>query len=188
MVEEQNRLLIDYAEKKIRLLGDAIQLYHSRNHMDRTGNLLDSLCWGVSYDGKLVKGNFYRPQSASGSAYLHEFMSGDVKYLIPVYGHQLAERYIVKYGNNGAKGWKVFFAILAPYWGYWEKGFNMKIKDNPWSKDGSALYRFKQFAVMSEFYDVVSKELKPARTRLRVSVAKYDRVKLERKWNKFAGI
>lgn len=43
-VGEQNRLLIEYAKKEIVKLGKNIEAYHSRNHMDRTGNLLNSLC------------------------------------------------------------------------------------------------------------------------------------------------
>ena len=57
-VAEQNRRLVEYAKSKIRLIGDAIQLYNSKNHMDRTGNLLDSLCWCVSYKGKVVESGF----------------------------------------------------------------------------------------------------------------------------------
>ena len=62
----------------------------------------------------------------------------------------------------------VFFAILAPYWGYWEKGFNMKVG---WEGNRTAI--FQQFAVMSQFYDIVKSNLKPARTRLKVYVPKY---------------
>lgn len=186
VVAEQNRRLVEYAKEKILAIGNQIQTYHSRNHMDRTGNLLDSLLWGVSYEGKLVEGGFYRDAQARGESYLHEWFSGDVKYLIPVNGRQLAQTYMQKYGNNGAKGWRVFFAILAPYWGYWEKGFKMKSGGGdsgiPRSK------RFKQFAVMTQFYDEVKQDLKPARVRFRVSVAKYNRTKLEKKWEKYANL
>jgi len=181
IIAQQNRILIDYAKEKITHIGAAIQTYHGAHNMDRTGNLLDSLCWGVSYDGKLVKGGFYRKAAAHGESYLHEWFSGDVKYLIPVNGHALAEKYLQSYGNNGSKGWRVFFAILAPYWGYWEKGFNMK------SGFGSGGAKFHQFAVMTQFYDEVKQDMKPARTRFRVSIAKYERPKLEKKWKKIAG-
>ena len=153
--------------------------------MDRTGNLLDSLCWGVSYQGKLVDSGFYRPQSARTESHLHEWFSGDVKYLIPVSGHSLAQKYIQKYGNNGTKGWRVFFAILAPYWGYWEKGFNMKSGGGASGIPGST--KFVQFAVMTQFYDRIKEDLRPARTRFRTSVAKYDLPKLEKRWRKYAG-
>ena len=154
--------------------------------MDRTGNLLDSLLWGVSYEGKLVEGGFYRDAQARGESYLHEWFSGDVKYLIPVNGRQLAQTYMQKYGNNGAKGWRVFFAILAPYWGYWEKGFTMKSGGGDSGIPRST--RFMQFAVMTQFYDEIKKDLKPARVRFRVSVAKYNRTKLEKKWKKYANL
>lgn len=186
VVAEQNRRLVEYAKEKILAIGNQIQTYHSRNHMDRTGNLLDSLLWGVSYEGKLVEGGFYRDAQARGESYLHEWFSGDVKYLIPVNGRQLAQTYMQKYGNNGAKGWRVFFAILAPYWGYWEKGFTMKSGGGDSGIPRST--RFMQFAVMTQFYDEVKQDLKPARVRFRVSVAKYNRTKLEKKWKKYANL
>lgn len=186
VVAEQNRRLVEYAKEKILAIGNQIQTYHSRNHMDRTGNLLDSLLWGVSYEGKLVEGGFYRDAQARGESYLHEWFSGDVKYLIPINGRQLAQTYMQKYGNNGAKGWRVFFAILAPYWGYWEKGFTMKSGGGDSGIPRST--RFMQFAVMTQFYDEVKQDLKPARVRFRVSVAKYNRTKLEKKWKKYANL
>ena len=186
VVAEQNRRLVEYAKEKMLAIGNQIQTYHSRNHMDRTGNLLDSLLWGVSYEGKLVEGGFYRDAQARGESYLHEWFSGDVKYLIPVNGRQLAQTYMQKYGNNGAKGWRVFFAILAPYWGYWEKGFTMKSGGGDSGIPRST--RFMQFAVMTQFYDEIKKDLKPARVRFRVSVAKYNRTKLEKKWEKYANL
>ena len=186
VVAEQNRRLVEYAKENILAIGNQIQTYHSRNHMDRTGNLLDSLLWGVSYEGKLVEGGFYRDAQARGESYLHEWFSGDVKYLIPVKGRQLAQTYMQKYGNNGAKGWRVFFAILAPYWGYWEKGFTMKSGGGDSGIPRST--RFMQFAVMTQFYDEIKKDLKPARVRFRVSVAKYNRTKLEKKWKKYANL
>lgn len=185
VVEEQNKRLIEYAKEKIVEIGNQIQTYHSRNHMDRTGNLLASLCWGVSYDGKLVDGGFYR-ESASGTSYLHEWFSGDEKYLYPVDGHELAQAYMQRYGNNGTQGWRVFFAILAPYWGYWEKGFTMQSGGG-----GSPIprsTRFMQFAVMAQFYDEIKRDLKPARTRFRVSVAKYEHQKIKKRWERYSGL
>ena len=186
VVAEQNRRLVEYAKEKILAIGNQIQTYHSRNHMDRTGNLLNSLCWGVSYNGKLVEGGFFRDAvlnnkgiAKTSESFLHEWFSGDVKYLIPVNGRQLAQTYMQKYGNNGAKGWRVFFAILAPYWGYWENGFTMKSGGGDSGIPRST--RFMQFSVMTQFYDEIKKDLKPARVRFRVSVAKYNRTKLEKK-------
>ncbi len=188
---EQNKRLIDYAKGKIVEIGQAIEQYHSAHHMDRTGNLLNSLCWGVSYNGSLIEGGFYRDAvlhnngiDGSSTSYLHEWFGGDEKYLEPVNGRQLAEGYLQTYGNNGAKGWRVFFAILAPYWGYWEKGFTMNSKFGAGKSGISGFYRF---AVLTYFYDSIKRDLKPARTRLRVSVRKYDHAKLKKKWNKQAG-
>src|SRR5574344_140987 len=188
---EQNKRLIDYAKGKIVEIGQAIEQFHSAHHMDRTGNLLNSLCWGLSYNGSLIEGGFYRDAvlhnngiDGSSTSYLHEWFGGDAKYLEPVDGRQLAEGYLQTYGNNGAKGLRVFFAILAPYWGYWEKGFTM---NSNFAAGKSGISGFYQFAVLTYFYDSIKRDLKPARTRLRVSVRKYNHAKLKKKWNKQAG-
>ena len=187
VVAYNNARLVDYAKETIAKIGNKIESYHSKNNMDRTGNLLNSLCWGVSYKGKLVEGGFFRDAvlndkgiAKTSESFLHEWFSGDEKYLIPVNGRQLAEEYLQKVGNTGSSGWKVFFAILAPYWGYWEEGFNMKAK-------GKSIGFFK-FAVMAETYDQVRKDLKPARKYyFNVSVPQYSHQKLVNKWNKQAG-
>lgn len=187
VVAYNNARLVDYAKETIAKIGNKIESYHSKNNMDRTGNLLNSLCWGVSYKGKLVEGGFFRDAvlndkgiGKTSESFLHEWFSGDEKYLIPVNGRQLAEEYLQKVGNTGSSGWKVFFAILAPYWGYWEEGFNMKAK-------GKSIGFFK-FAVMAETYDQVRKDLKPARKYyFNVSVPQYSHQKLVKKWNKQAG-
>ena len=187
VVAYNNARLVDYAKETITKIGNKIESYHSKNNMDRTGNLLNSLCWGVSYKGKLVEGGFFRDAvlndkgiAKTSESFLHEWFSGDEKYLIPVNGRQLAEEYLQKVGNTGSSGWKVFFAILAPYWGYWEEGFNMKAK--------SKSIGFFKFAVMAETYDQVRKDLKPARKYyFNVSVPQYSHQKLVKKWNKQAG-
>lgn len=169
VVKTQNERLISYAKKQIRLIGDAIMLYESKNHMDRTGNLLDSLCWGVSYDGKLVEGGFYREQVATTEAELHELFrtpvdGWDRQGLFPVYGHGLAENFINRYGNRGEKGyWKVFFAILAPYWAYWEKGHQNVMT-----------HRFEQFRVMAHVYDRVKEDIRPAKVRFSYKAPTYN--------------
>lgn len=63
-VAEQNRRLVEYAESRVMMLGETINSYNSKHHMDNTGNLLDSLCWGVCYDGKMVQKRIL-PQSES---------------------------------------------------------------------------------------------------------------------------
>lgn len=188
---EQTQLLVNYAIEKVSEIGERIQTYHSANHMDRTGNLLNSLCWGVSFQGSLKAGGFYRDAitrangiAKTSTSYLHEWFGGEEKYLIPVNGRELAESYLQSYGNNGAKGWRVFFAILAPYWGYWEEGFTMRTGGG--NSGVPRTERFMQFAVMTQFFDEVKADLKPARVRFRVSVAKYNHAKLKEKWEKRA--
>lgn len=191
-VDEQSKRLVEYAKQRIMMLGEVISMYNSRHNMDRTGNLLDSLCWGVLYNGKYVDKGFYREKRASESSGLHEWWTGGSfqkrvsvetwkKYkeeksspylwesvgatdLPEIWGHELAQQFLNKQEKEGANGWKVFFAILAPYWGYWEKGFTMK-------GSGGWGGRFLQFAVMTQFRDHVSQDLKPARVRYGVTKA-----------------
>lgn len=185
VIAEQNTRLINYAKELVEKIGAQIQTYPSRHHMDRTGNLLDSLCWGVSYEGKLVESGFYREKKATKDSSLHEWWSTpEERVLYAVNGRLFAEEYLNRYGNRGeGRGWRVFVAILAPYWGFWENGFMMKSGGGnsgiPYSQ------RFKQFAVMTQFFDVVKKELKPARVRFRHPVSKYTRKAIKKRLEKY---
>ena len=189
-VAEQNRRLVEYAEQRVIMLGETINSYNSRHHMDDTGNLLDSLCWGVCYDGKMVQSGFYRNKKATEDSELHKWSKvtfkgtrndqfkgkwiEGVSASEPVNGHQLAAEYISQ-AHKKCKGgeWMVFFAILAPYWGYWEKGFTQVHGAGFINGKGFGSASFQQFAVMSQFYDIVKSNLKPARTRIRVYIPKY---------------
>lgn len=179
--EEQTKRLTLFAEAEIKKLGDKIQTYHSRHHMDRTGNLLNSLCWGVSFNGKLAASGFYRDavthsrgRDGSSVSWLHEFFSetGDV-----VDGRRLAEEFIESKKNGGKeKGWNMFVAVLAPYWGYWESGFTMKGGGGFNPESGTTFARFTrrlQFQVMTHIFDDVRIGLKPAKTHFSVYVPKY---------------
>ena len=171
---EQTNRLIEYAKQTILEIGDKIQTYHSRNHMYRSGHLLRSLCCGVSYDGKLVYSGFYGDialkshttwnEANTTNSYLHEWIPEYEAFQID--GRQMAQNYIQRYGSAGSgnKTWRVFFAILAPYWGYWETGFNM-VHGLGKNRKSS----FHQFAVMTEFYDKVDKDLKPAKVKFQIT-------------------
>jgi hypothetical protein len=182
-VEQTNRL-VEYAKAKIIEIGDKIQTYHSKNHMDRTGNLLNSLCWCVTYGtGEDEKySGFYRQETLHGGgidktseSWLHEFFSNDRE---EVKGHQLAQSFIDSYKGKDGK-WTVTFAILAPYWGYWEGGFKMKMggstvyKGEPQQRNIPLTTRFMQFQVMSHVYDEVRRDLRPAETHITVYRPKY---------------
>lgn len=188
----QTERLVEYAKGHILLLGETISAYNSANSMDRTGNLLDSLCWGVTYNGKYVDNGFYRNQTATMSSGMHEWWKGGqvtkwkkgnavgwesvgAEHLPEVWGHDMAEKFLERQEKEGQSGWRVFFAILAPYWGYWEKGFNMK-------GSGGWNGRFLQFAVMTQFHDQVKQSLKPAKVTFRVTSAiKYSNTGLMKK-------
>lgn len=170
----QTMNLIDYAKTEIKRLGDMMSSYSSAHGMDRTGNLLNSLCWCVAYDGERKDSGFYREPvihtyvnrwgqergigiQGSSSSYLHEYFIDDRE---EVNGRQLAEEYIGSYNGKSGK-WTVVFAVLAPYWGYWEGGFN-HIK-------GGRM----QFQVMTHIFDDVRMDLKPSKTHLTVYRPKY---------------
>lgn len=185
-VAEQNRRLVEYAQRGIIELGNAIASIPTKNNMDDTGNLLDSLCWGVCYNGELIDSGFYRGQTASRPSHLHAYSKAEVlegntrrkwKELYnadvqkarmlqganwsetsaaePVNGHALAQAYIDKAAKKCKSGqWMVFFAILAPYWGYWEAGHNNVF-----------MRRFVRYQVITEFYDKMKVDLKPAKVR-----------------------
>lgn len=163
--DKQTENLIDYAENRIQTIGNEIASINSRNNMDRTGNLLDSLCWGLVYNGKLVGKGFYRPQKASKESFLHELLGKDIAELYPVYGHGLAEQFIQRFAkrNDSGRGWRVFFAVLAPYWGYWEAGHRNIL-----------LHHRIKFSVMAENYDAVKADLKPAKVTFHTYVPTYN--------------
>jgi hypothetical protein len=180
-ITEQNKRLVDYAKKKIQEIGNTIKTFHSRNNLDRTGNLLNSLCWGVSYKGQMVESGFYRAAQIHSktntwgqergmgvkggtSSYLHEFFNE----MEEVNGRQLAESYLADQSGVYPSGWRVFFAILAPYWGYWESGFTLRPGFQAHGRT-----RFFQFSVMSQHYTRISMDLKPAEMKLSVYVPKY---------------
>lgn len=161
LVEDQTTRLVKYAMEEIKNIGKQIETYNSRNHMDDTGNLLDSLCWGVSYNGKLVDYGFYRDKQASRESWLHAFSERAVA----VNGRALAEEYIQKYGASYTNGWKIFWGILARYWGYWEKGFTMVGKNHRTKIEG--------VMILTQNYDKIKRDLKPARTRINIHIEKY---------------
>lgn len=187
-IEQQNAALVEYAKNKIIEIGNKIKTYHSKNGMDATGNLLDSLYWGVSYNGKFVGSGFYRKKKATEDSYLHEWFPPDYRNLYPVNGRLFAQQHLETYISHSdeGRGWKVWFAILAPYWGYWENGFKMKRKISVAGNSGddeqsNTATTFMRFAVMTETYDTVKPDLKPARVRFRHPVSKYSMTKIEKR-------
>lgn len=177
LIPIQTERLIEYAKAEIVKLGNKIQEYNSRNHMDRTGNLLNSLCWGVYYQGKMKGSGFFRKETTqdkgiegTSQSYLHEFFERTDT----VNGRQMAQEFIDSY-KGFSEGWTIFFAILAPYWGYWEGGFTMKtgLKQDD---DGNWHFTKKLFMhhqAMTYVYDDVRMDLKPKTKHLDVYIPKY---------------
>lgn len=172
--------LVEYAKNKIVQIGKAIQSYHSRNHMDRTGNLLNSLCWGVSYNGDLLDSGFYREETINdemgidhdGESFMHELWR-DYKYAYPVDGRAMAEAFLQR-SQPSTKGWRVFFAILAPYWGYWESGHKNVMTD-----------KFEKFAVMTHIYDEVKRELKVQPHLSVTNATKYTKRSIKKRYKRY---
>ena len=152
VVREQTNRLIAYAESEIKSIGNDISVAQTRNNLDRTGNLLDSLCFAVYYNGKLQKHGYYRSREALEDSALHEWSRPTGE---SVDGHLLAQNFIAQYRPK-ENGWEVFFAVLAPYWGYWEKGFVI-------THTGTHF----EWAVMTSHLDTVKQDLAPSDVRLR---------------------
>lgn len=193
LVPYQTNLLIEYAMAEIKKLGDRIASYNGANGLDRTGNLLNSLCWGVTYDGALKASGFYREEThkkrtnrkgderglgrqGGNDSFLHEFFGNDAEL---VEGRKLAKEYLQNVRGKANK-WTVFFAILAPYWGYWESGFTMKSGGGNSGIPFSS--RVMQFQAMSYVWDDVRKDLKPAKTDITVYRPKY--IYKSQKWKR----
>lgn len=147
---EQTARLVEYAKAEIIRIGNDISVAPTSNNLDRTGNLLDSLCWAVYFDGKLSKFGYYRKATAIEDSHLHEYSKPMGE---SVNGHVLAQNFISAYVPQQS-GWELFFAILAPYWGYWEEGFTHILNG-----------RFYNWQVMAEHYDSVKNDLKPCNVR-----------------------
>lgn len=169
LAEEQTRRLVAYAENRIGLIAAQIKSYSGGHNMQRTMNLLDSLCWGVQYNGHLEASGFYGEQQATSVSHLHEWNEDYDAF--PVGGRVLAENFVKQMGNLKSNGWRVFFAVLAPYWGYWEKGFRLKINSlSDYDDDEVRVHsRFMKFAVMTEQYDTISNDLKPSKMKFSVN-------------------
>lgn len=183
----QTANLINYAQDEIKKLGDMIQTYHSANHMDRTGNLLNSLCWIVTYGESMKTSGFYRNPKTNfsynrwgqergmgmrggSSSFLHEFFDPTGEEVV---GVQMAMDFIESFKGSPNK-WKVAFAILAPYWGYWESGFTMRGGGGEEANRVTPRFsRFMQFQVMTHIFDDVRMEMKPADTHFTVYVPSY---------------
>lgn len=157
--QEQTLRLTAYAEEQIGKIAEKILSCATRNNLDRTGNLLDSLVWGVYFNGALKKNGYYRKNTAIEDSYLHEYSTDQRE---TVNGYSLAQTFIAQYSPKETNGWEVVWAICAPYWGYWEKGFEHVFSN----------IRF-QFSVMSQRYDVIRKQLKPAKVSFHTYVPKY---------------
>jgi hypothetical protein len=146
---EQTNRLIDYAKERIVQIGNDISVAPTRNNLDRTGNLLDSLCWAVYFNGVKKGFGYYRKEEAVENSHLHEYSRPMGK---SVNGRAMANDFIGTYSPTREKGWELFFAVLAPYWGYWEKGFEHKMSNN-----------FFQWSVMTMNYDDVKRDLSPSK-------------------------
>lgn len=172
--------LVDYAKTKIVDIGRKIQAYHSANNMDRTGNLLNSLCWGVSYNGDVLDSGFYREETIhddmgidhNGQSYMHELLP-DYKYAYPVNGRAMANEFLQR-SQPSSKGWRVFFAILAPYWGYWESGHKNVMTG-----------KFERFAVMTHVYDEVKRELKVQPHLTVTDATKYTKRDIKKRYKRY---
>lgn len=141
--DEQTARLIAYAEEQMQLIGAEIEPYFGHSYTN-TGNMLDSLCWGVWFDGKLKKSGYYREKQAEFDSYLHEL---SIACRTPVDGRFLAQQFLANY-KAVKQGWSVAWGVLAPYYPYWETGHeNVLIGD------------VEGFYIMTQRYDHIQNQL-----------------------------
>ena len=93
---EQTARLIAYAQQQIVLMAAEIEQIISSQD-GSTGNLLDSLCWGVWHNKKKKGMGFYRDTQAIEDSYLHE-LSPAIRE--SVNGHFLAQQFLAQYQDN----------------------------------------------------------------------------------------
>lgn len=144
---EQTARLVAYAQQQIVFMAAEIEQIITSQE-GSTGNLLDSLCWGVWHNKKRKGMGYYRNESAIEDSYLHEF-SPMIRE--SVNGHFLAQQFLAQYQDNLtiADGWQVVWGVLAPYYAYWEQGHINKLLGG----------QFVQFTAMSQRYDHIKDEL-----------------------------
>jgi hypothetical protein len=159
---EQTARLIAYAKEQIVLMAKEIEQIITSQE-GSTGNLLDSLCWGVWHNKKRQGLGYYRNESAIEDSYLHE-LSPMIRE--SVNGHFLAQQFLAQYQDNLTitDGWQVVWGVLAPYYAYWEQGHINKLLGG----------QFVQFTAMSQRYDHIKNELGPrCRADFNVTVPTY---------------
>lgn len=140
--EQQTKRLVTYAEAEIKKIGDSIG-------MEDTGNLLDSLCWGIWLDGRLIRNGYYRNmQEAIEPSYIHALSPAPPKE--EVNGRYLAQLFLSTYKPTTKKGWEVVWASTAPYYAYWEYGHYNKL-----------MGQHVQFTTMSQRYDHIKNTFEP---------------------------
>lgn len=160
VADEQTIRLIAYAQEEVSKMGDLLKEKMKEKPSDRTHNMLNSLVWAVYYDGKEKKHGYYRKSaSTKGKAYLHE-LSDEPR---EVNGRELAKEFLRTYQPRVNNGWEIVWAILAPYYAYWEAGHE------------NVFYgKFVKFDMMTQRYDHIRNTLgNHARVSFSVNVPKY---------------
>ena len=160
VVNAQTDKLVAYAQEEIAIMGDTLKTKMRGKPSDRTHNMLNSLVWAVYYGGKEAKHGYYRKSpSTKGDSYLHEIGSDP----IPVNGRKLAQHFLDTYKPRETQGWEIVWAILAPYYAYWEQGH-----------DNIFYGKFVKFDLMTQRYDHIKNTLgSEVRVTIDVNVPKY---------------
>lgn len=147
---EQTARLIAYAKEEIVKMGELIAQNVISGQDETTGNLLDSLCWGVWFKRKRMGSGYFREPQASEESYLHELSPQNRQ---SVNGHALAQQFLREYGDGITQndGWHIVWGVLAPYYVYWEQGHINVLRGG----------EFVKFDAMSQRYDHIENVLKP---------------------------
>lgn len=147
---KQTENLVNYAKEQMASIGAKFVDWEAN------GNLLDSLCWGVYFKKKLHRFGYYRGAQAFEDSILHALSSRDKQ--VKVNGRALAEQFLAQYKPTAK--WEVVWAVLAPYWAYWEKGHYNRLM-------GTMV----RFEIMAQAKDQIDKDLTdPAKVYLEINI------------------
>jgi hypothetical protein len=115
-IKQQTDKLCVYASKMIKKINTFREAGMSNPSGDWTGNLGDSLCWIVYYNGNIANSGYARNQAMAQDAQHDSSVSGDI------WGRELANNFIRSHNPSTTKGWEVVWAATVNYASKLEKG------------------------------------------------------------------
>ena len=117
-VRQQTAKLCVYASEMIKKINAFREAGLATPSGDWTGNLGDSLCWIVYYNGKIEKSGYARKDPIAQSPQSDSDVNGDI------WGRKLADDFIRSHNPSATKGWEVVWAATVNYASKLEQGIS----------------------------------------------------------------